>query len=352
MVRLDSVRWIVGSVLLTFLMSACSRGSAPTAVVASSLVRVTKPVSGPGAAPIVTTGVVAAADEMRLSFKLGGVVQRIVVHEGQQVSAGQILAELEPAEINAQLTQAQQLNDKAQRDLERGERLHADQVITLEQLQNLRTQAKVAAAQLQSASFNSGFARITAPSAGTVLRKLVEDNEVVAPGQPVLVLGASRKGYIVRAALADREAVQLQLGDTATVQLDALPGKTLTGHVSVVGGAAQLENGLFPIEIQLDATGDRLVAGLVAQTSIQTAAARKSSLLYVPTGAVVAGVGRKASVYVLQQDGTAQKRDIQVAFFTRDRVALSGGLNADEQVITDGALYLSDGEKVSIQAAE
>lgn len=338
---------LIGS--LVTLLVGCGKQPAPEAVVAPTLVRVIKPVSGPGAAPIVSTGIVTAADELKLSFKLGGVVQRIAVREGQQVQAGQLLAELVPTEINAQLTQAQQMHDKAQRDLERGERMYADQVIALEQLQNLRTQAKVAAAQLQAASFNSGFARITAPATGTVMRKLAEDHEVVAPGQPVLVLGASNKGYVVRAALADREAVQLKVGDQASVQLDALPGKTLSGRIREVGGAAQTENGLFPVEIQLDPTAATLVAGLVAQVSIQPAAASQSSLLYVPTGAVVAGVGRQASVFVVQGD-TAKKRVVQVAFFTRDQVALREGLTTDEQVVTDGALYLSDGDKVRVAA--
>lgn len=346
-----STTWILGGILTAFLLSGCNREAVPEASVAPSLVRVTKPISGPGAAPIVSTGIVTAADAMRLSFKLGGVIQSISVREGDRVTAGQKLAELVPTEIDAQLTQAQQMNDKAQRDLERGERLYADQVIALEQLQNLRTQAKVASAQLQSANFNSGFARIVAPAAGTIMRKLAEDHEVVAPGQPVLVLGASNKGYIVRAALADREAVQLKVGDTASVQLDAVPGATLSGHVREVGGAAQLDNGLFPVEIQLDPTDTALVAGLVAQVSIQPAAASKSSLWYIPTGAVVAGVGRQASVFVLQGD-IAKKRAVQVAFFIRDQVAVSDGLAADEQVVTDGALYLSDGEKVSVQAAD
>ncbi len=336
--------------ILAVTVSACSRAPAKDEAPAPTLVRVTQAVNGPGAAPIVTTGIVTAADELKLSFKLGGVIQSIAVREGERVTAGQKLAELVPTEINAQLEQAQQLNDKAQRDLQRGERLYADQVIALEQLQNLRTQAKVAGAQLQSANFNSGFVRITAPAAGSIMRKLVEEHEVVAPGQPVLVLGASRKGYIVRAGLADREAVQVQVGDAATVLLDAVPGKTLSGHVRVIGGAAQLENGLFPVEIQLDATDVTLVAGLVAQVNILTGASSKTSFLYVPTGAVVAGVGQKATVYVLQGD-TARRRDVQVAFFTRDQVALRDGLTANEQVVTDGALYLSDGDKVTVQAA-
>jgi RND family efflux transporter MFP subunit len=341
-------RLLLGS-LVALLLGACSDVPPPTVAAAPTLVRTVKPTSGPGAAAIVSTGIISAADELKLSFKLGGVIKAITVREGERVTAGQLLAELVPTEINAQLIQVQQLNDKAQRELARGERLYADQVIALEQLQSLRTQASVVAAQLQAASFNSGFVRVTAPSAGTVMRKLVEAHEIVAPGQPVLVLGASEKGYIVRAALADREAVQLQVGDTATVLLDALPGQTLTGRVSVVGGAAQVANGLFPIEIQLDATNANLVAGLVAQVNIHSIAASKHTLLYVPTGAVIAGIGQQASIYVLQGD-IAKKRQVEVAFFTRDQVALRSGLAADEQVITDGGLYLSDGEKVSVQA--
>ncbi len=337
--------------LLGTLLAACGQQPAPPVAAAPSLVRVVSPVSGPGAAPIISTGIVSAADELKLSFKTGGVIQRMVVREGQAVKAGELLAELVPTEINAQLAQAQQLNEKAQRDLQRGERLYADQVIALEQLQNLRTQAKVATAQLQSASFNSGFARITAPAAGTVMRKLAEDHEVVAPGQPVLVLGVSNKGYIVRAALADREAVQLQVGDAASVQLDAAPDTVLQGRVSEVGGAAQLENGLFPVQVQLEPAQVTLVAGMVAQVSIQPSAASKTFLLYVPTGAVVSGVGQQASVFVLQ-DKVVKKRSIQVAFFTRDQIAVSEGLVATDQVITDGGLYLSDGEVVSVQAAQ
>lgn len=346
---LRSVISISAALFLAVGLSGCGKQVASESVVAPTLVRVAQPSSGPGAAPIVSTGIVTAADELKLSFKLGGVIQNIAVRQGDRVQAGQKLADLVPTEINAQLTQAQQLNEKAQRDLERGERLYADQVIALEQLQNLRTQAKVAAAQLQSANFNSGFAQINAPSAGTIMRKLAEDHEVVAPGQPVLVLGASNKGYIVRAALADREAVQVKVGDSVAVQLDAAPGKTLAGRVSEVGGAAQTENGLFPIEVQLEPTDINLVAGFVAQISIQPAAAGKSSLLYVPVGAVVSGEGRQANVYVLQGD-TAHKRAVQVAFFTRDQVALSEGLTEQERVVTDGALYLSDGEKVTVQA--
>jgi multidrug efflux system membrane fusion protein len=350
----NSVAWVVNWLLIAGLLgglTACSQQAATETAPEPTLVRTATVTSGPGAAAIVTTGVVAAADEAKLSFKVGGVIQHIAVREGERVTAGQRLAELVPTEINAQLTQAQQLNEKAQRDLQRGERLYADQVIALSQLEDLRTQAKVAAAQLQAMAFNQGYASIVAPSAGTILRKLAEEHEVIAPAQPILLLGASNKGFVVRAGLADREAVQLQLGDKTEVRLDAYPDKTFTGHLSEIGGAAQIENGLFPIEIQLDQSASKLVSGLVAQISVQPQHAITQSLAYIPAGAVIAGIGQRATVYVLDNN-TAKRRDIAVAFFTREQVAVASGVKPGEQVITGGALYLNDGQSVRVQAAQ
>lgn len=342
----------VSIVALLFTLAACHRDNGDAAPALAN-VQVVTVREGPGAAAIVTSGIVAAKDAAKLSFKVGGVIQRIAVSEGQHVKQGQLLAELVPTEINAQLTQAQQLADKAQRDLQRGERLYADQVIPLAQLEDLRTQAKVAAAQLQAAAFNHGYARIVAPSDGTILRKLAEEHEVVAPAQPIVLLGAQNSGFVVRAALADREVVQLQLGDRAEITLDAFAQRRFTGRVSELGGAAQRDNGLFPVEVQFDRLPDdrqptTLAMGLVALLSIQPRQATAQTLAYVPTGAVIAGIGRRASVFVLQNN-QAKRRDIDVAFFTRDQVAVAGGVQPGERVITAGALYLNDGETVRVQ---
>ena len=139
---------------------------------------------GPAVPPIDTNGLVVTKHEMRLSFKMGGVVRRIYVQEGDVVKQGQRLAEIELTEVSAQVEQARQMADKAARDLKRGENLYADQVISLEQLQDLRTQAAMAGAQFKSAQFNLGYSVISAPRDGKVLRKLVEERELVAAGTP------------------------------------------------------------------------------------------------------------------------------------------------------------------------
>ena len=168
-------------------MAGCGAKTPETAEAAAegTPVRTAPATSGPANVPIGASGLVASEDEMRLSFKTGGIIRRIAVREGAVVRKGQLLAEIELAEVNAQFEQARQGALKAERDLERGERLHADQVISLEALQNLRTQAAVARAASQAAGFNLGYSSIVAPQGKARDDRLVVDFNNAPPGMRV-----------------------------------------------------------------------------------------------------------------------------------------------------------------------
>jgi RND family efflux transporter MFP subunit len=277
-------------------------------------------------------------------------VRRIYVQEGDVVKQGQRLAEIELTEVSSQVEQARQMADKAERDLKRGENLYADQVISLEQLQDLRTQSAMAAAQYNSAQFNLGLSVISAPRDGKVLRKLAEERELIPAGSPVLVFGESGRGYVVRAALADREIVNVKLGDKGEIRMDAFPGQPMTGTIVEIASAADERTGMFPIEVQFDAPPARLVSGLVTRLRLAPTS-EAPPLTYVPMSALVEGDGDRASVFVVDSARTpaiAQRRSVRVAFITADSIALESGIATGEAVVTDGALYLENGEAVEV----
>lgn len=330
-------------------LGACGGGEPQQSTEATGTpVRTAVATQGPGVAAIAANGLVGSRDEMRLSFKTGGIVRRIAVREGEAVRKGALLAELELTEISAQAQQAAEMATKAERDLERGERLHADQVISLEALQNLRTQAAVARAARDAARFNLGYSRIVAPRDGVVLRKLVEERELVPPGQPVVVLGSVDRGYVVRFALADRDIVKIAVGDPAKINLDAYPDRSLTGTVSEVSSAADVRSGLFPAQLQLDTPQDlRLASGMVVKLQITPQRGEREALTYVPIAAIVEGDGRRASVFVV--DGKlARKREVRLAFLSGTQAAVESGVKPGETLITEGSLYLVDGEQIRI----
>ena len=333
------------------MLLGCGSRAATTPIVAKGTpVRMQAAGSGPASPSIDTNGLVVTKDEMKLSFKVGGVIRKISVEQGQEVKAGQRLAEIELTEINAQLEQWQQNAAKAQRDLQRGENLYKDQVISLEQLQDLRTQSKIVGTQLAAVRFNRSYSVITAPRAGVVLRKLADERELVPAGQAVLIVGSRERGYVVRAALSDREIVQLKLGDTADIRMDAFPGRVVHGLISEIASAAEQKTGLFPVEVKLEAVPVQLINGLVARLSILPAAARASTLTYVPIAAVVEGDKDRASIFVVDGDH-ARRRAVQIAFITSNAVAIVDGVKPGERVVTEGALFLEDGEQIEIIAA-
>jgi RND family efflux transporter MFP subunit len=334
--------------IVALLFGACSSQDAAQVEEQPARVRAAVTTSGPSTPPIATTGIVTNKEETRLSFKVTGVIQRIAVQEGQPVKAGQRLAEIELTEIDAQVAQARLANEKAMRDAARGEKLAAERLISQQQLQDLSTQAQLARSQLQSVEFNRLHSVITAPGDGVVLRRLAEERELVPAAQPVLILGLSNSGYVVRVALADREIVRVRLDDAATIRMDAYPDQTFQGTVAEIARAADERTGLFPVEIRFDPGAFQLSSGLVARIEFDTDTARSSRRTYVPIAAVIEGDGDRASVFVVDGD-IARRRDIRIAFFAPTAVALEEGLQPGERVVTEGALYLEDGDRIEIQ---
>jgi RND family efflux transporter MFP subunit len=296
-------------------------------------------------------GVLAPRDEIRLSFKVGGVVERVLVESGDLVRKGQLLAELKRAEVDAAVSQASEAADKARRDLERAKRLRADEVATEEQVENLTTAYNVARSNLETARFNARFARIEAPSDGIVFERTVEGGELVQAGQPVVVLGATTSGWVVRFGLSDRDIVRVDPGTIAEVRFDAFPGRVFEGKVTRVGAASDRMTGTFEVEVEVQPDGARFARGLVAKVSLPLAQMPETAATatVVPVTALVEADGLRATVYVLDPRGNvAHRKDVTIGPVLGEQVIISEGLTVGESIITDGAAWLTDGRAVRV----
>ena len=340
--------------LAALMLAACGRESAPDAKSQADAapVRAETVETVAVADDVRSVGVLTPRDEYRLSFKVGGLVDDVAVDVGDRVRRGQVLAVIKRAEVDAAVAQASEAAEKARRDLERGRRLRADEVATEEQVQDLATAYNVARSSLETAQFNARFARIEAPGDGVVLQRLADENELVQPGQPVIVMGATDAGWIVRTALADRDAVRVNLGDAARVTFDAFPGREFAGKVTRIGSSADPMTGTFEVEIEVTPDGARFARGLVAKVllDIRDPDTRgQAGRTVVPITAVVEANGNEATVYVLDpRDGIARRRQVTLGPMVGDRIIIAAGLAAGEQVITDGAAWLADGRAVRV----
>jgi RND family efflux transporter MFP subunit len=182
-----------------------------------------------------------------------------------------------------------------------------------------------------------------------VQQRLARAGELVQGGQPVLVLGATGSGWVVRAALADRDAVRVNVGDVAEVSFDAFPGRRYAGRVSRVGSSADPQTGTFEVEVEVEPAGARFVRGLVGKLRLTPGGDGATIRAVVPVTAIVEADGPDAIVYVHDAAaGIAQRRPVKVGSIVGERVVVLDGLAPGERVVTDGAAWLTDGRAVRV----
>ncbi|WP_276485229.1 efflux RND transporter periplasmic adaptor subunit [Paraflavitalea pollutisoli] len=294
------------------------------------------------------SGTIASTTEATLSFKTGGIIQRIFVKEGDVVAKGQLLATLDLTEINAQVQQASQQTEKAQRDVNRVKNLYNDTVATLEQLQNATTQHQVATEGLRIARFNQQYAQIRATENGTVLKKLMHEGELAAPGSPVFYInGNAGSDWVMRFGVSDKDWAVLRKGNKAIVSLDAYPMKTFTGVITQIAEGADVSNGTYQIEVQVLPGGLRFAAGLFGTVQLQPSSLQQVRL--IPIEALAEANEKTGFVYSLNPDQrTVKRHTVTIAFLEKDKAAIVAGLDGVQQVITDGVGYLTESATVKL----
>ncbi len=293
---------------------------------------------------IIISGTIGSETEARLSFKTGGIIESMKVRDGDQVRQGQLLATLNPTEINAQVEQAKEGLDKAQRDLSRAKDLFSQGVATQEQLDNATTAFSVAQKTLEIARYNQGRSEIFAPASGVVLRKLMNAGELAAPGMPVfLFAGDEAREWVLRCGVSDRNWARLAKGDKATVIFDAFPGETFHGVVSSIARGADAASGLYQVEVKLFPGARTLAAGLFGTGTVATG--ENGGGLAVPVDALVEGNGDQARVFVAHKN-VATAVAVRVLELTDRFAVVRGDLAVGDDVVVRGAPYLQDGSPI------
>lgn len=297
--------------------------------------------------PIKTSGKIYAEQEMILSFKTGGIIKEISVNEGQSVKKGELLAEIDLSEINANVVQAKSAFEKHERDLTRLQELYADSVVTLEQLQNTRTGFDVAKANLEIAEFNLSHSRITAPTNGKIYRKFTEINQLVAPGTPILLFGSSDNNWIVKAGISDLDISKIKLEDSAKIYLDSFPDQIFGGRVTEIAGSANPMNGTFEIELAIEGNNRKIISGMLAK--VELFPSELSNVILIPINSLVNANGNIADIYTLSEGkNIAKKISIEIGKIIDEKVLVTLKDSNINQIITDGAEYLIDGAKVKV----
>jgi len=341
--------------LIVLLIAACKDNNEQYASVADKIDKralvETASVQEMNQAPTVKAiGRLASNKEVKLSFKIGGVIDFIKADEGKYIKKGQTIAALRTNEIDAQVMKARQALDKAERDLARVKSMFEEEAATIENVEDLTTLVEVSKADLDIALFNQKYAKIVSPISGRVLRRLAEPNELIGPGQPIFLVASSEgKAFVFKASLSDKDVAQIQYNDGVKAYFDAFPGEEFSGKVSLIAESADPRTGTFEVEINLGSNGKRLRNGLFGRVEIQPS--QKTNYLTIPMDALVEADAAKMTIFIPSADqATAQEVTVKPLRIFGNQIAIE--IPEGEpitSVITSGAPYLIDGDSIRIK---
>lgn len=342
---------LLATMLSLFALPACGDDpEEPTAENGSAIpVLVAEARLAPEEARVTAYGLVRPDREAVLSFKIAGLVKAIAVDAGDIVGKGDVLAELDMREIDADARRATAAAVKAKRDVDRIEPLLEKGFVSRQRMQDAQTALDMARAELQRVEFNRSLSRILAPADGVVLLRTSEPNEIVSPGQPIVTVSQGGGGFILKAGLADRDVARIRLGAAAHVMLDAFPGRKMAGSVRRIAAASDDRTGTFEIEIALESAPEGTASGFIGEARIEPAEGAATAVLAVPATAILEGHGSSANVYVVDPESMiVRQRRIGIGTVSGEDVIVTQGLKEGDRVVSAGAPYLREGSKVRI----
>ncbi|WP_127996252.1 efflux RND transporter periplasmic adaptor subunit [Piscinibacter defluvii] len=307
---------------------------------------------------LAASGSLAARDELIVGSDANGVrLTEVLVEVGARVRRGQLLARGDDAQLQAQLAQQEALIRQAQAEkvqadanLERAERIVDSGIYSVETVQARRTAALAAAAKLELAraqrqelEVRLAHTRVLAPADGVIARRSASVGQVVQSGVELfrLIRGGELEWL---AELPDHALGQVQPG--AAAQIVLADGRRMDGTVRLVTPTVDTRsrNGLVHVALPAEAT---LKAGGHARGEIVVASA---TILTLPESVVLSRDGQPF-VFLVGADGVARLTRISTGTRQRGLVEVTGGLEPDAPVVSAGAGFVKDGERVQVAPA-
>ncbi|MCJ8144169.1 efflux RND transporter periplasmic adaptor subunit [Ancylobacter sp. A5.8] len=339
------------------LLGACSPESEAEAPQVRP-VRVVTVEKGTGGNVATLTGTVEAEDEAALAFRVSGRMIERLANVGDRVTAGQVVARLDPQNAQnglrsarAALTAAEGQLVQASNHFDRQERLLGNGFTTRAIYDDARqgmlaaqSQVESAEAQLKIAEDNVSYTELTADAPGVVTARGAEPGEVVQAGQMILQL--ARQGG--RDAVFDVPAQLLRsvpASPIIRVSLADQPSMTATGRVREVAPQADPVTRTFRVRVGLDNPPAAMLLGSTVNGAVEL---DSTPTIEVPASSLTAFNNAPAVWVVDPATSTVSLRNVEVLRFNPATVAIASGLAEGDVVVSAGVQALYPGQKVRL----
>ena len=311
-------------------------------------------------------GTVVPLEEVQLRAEVTGQVTKILFEEGQTVTKGQQLYEINPrvyqsqyGEAQANVARARANYQQAQRDAERYTRLHEQDAIAKQAYENALTELESAKTQLEAAQStanvaqtNLQFSKITAPFTGTIGITEVELGDLVSAGQTTLNTLSTTDPMAVDFEVNEKQLPRLlqlleQPADSVfTIRLPDGSDYDAYGELMLIDRAVNRQTGTIRARLKIPNENGYLRAGM--NCTVRVRQRSDEPQLTIPYRAVNQQMG-EYFVFVLGDSSKVEERRINLKQRVDEQAVVQDGLEEGERIAVSGIQKLKDGAKVAVK---
>jgi membrane fusion protein (multidrug efflux system) len=297
---------------------------------------------GPIADRFTAVGTIEAGDAITVVAEINAMVMSLPFHEGSAVSKGALLAQLDDAQLRAEVDRTRALLDQSKGSYERIKSVVDQGAGAPQDLDDAAAALHVAEANLALAEARLVKTRITAPWGGVVGARRVSPGAFLRAGDPITDL-ANLVEIRVNFSAPERYLSKLQRGADIEVSTTAYPGLVVNGTIDVVEPVLDPTTRSARIVAHVHNPEQRLRPGMSADVSAVMSV--RESALTIPQEAVFVE-GDLSYVFMVKPDSTVARTALQLGTRTKEKVEVLTGLEPGARVVRAGHQKLFDGAKV------
>lgn len=292
-----------------------------------------------------TSGTLRAERRATVTARTNGVIERLLVEEGDRVRAGQPLAELEKDEQRIAAERARDTLETRRSELRRLERLYAQELVSEEAIEQARRDAEDAEHTADLAELELSRTVIRAPFDGVVVTRQLDMGNTVSPGTAVYTLADVDPLYL-DVNVPERHVSRLSPGQGVRLTPDTSP-EPIDATIERIAPAVNPESGTVKVTLTVEATRN-LRPGTFVRVDIITDTHEEA--LVIPRNALVSE-GSRWYVYRVA-DRTAEKIQVETGYESENAVEILPAGEAEiavgDPVVVAGAGALEDGSRVRL----
>ncbi len=281
----------------------------------------------------------------QLSFQVSGEVEKLLVRMGQGVEKGEVLATLDPKDLQLALDAAQAQYALAKTQWERAKSLYSKKLISTDSYDQKETQYKAALASFEQAKTDLSYTKIQAPFDGVVSYTYVKPYQVVGEKQEILNLIDNTTldvSFTLPVSYAESVSLSALKNAEMWVTMDSEPSKRIPGKFKEISTQPNIDTNSYEAIVTITRPTDRnLLTGMTGQVHI--AKQNKSNAMTLPTSAWVNKQESQGEVWVM--DSSTQQVN-KVTLSLSESGAIESGLDNNDYVVIAGVERLVEGQVV------